>query len=332
MRRNIITIGASAGGVGVLQTFVSGLRGDFPAAIFVVLHTAATSPGLLPEILSRAGSLPAAYPEDGDSISEGRIYVAPPDCHLFLRGTTVSVIRGPRENCSRPAIDPLFRSAAFHHGQRVIGIILSGTMDDGSVGLRDIKECGGIAIVQDPSEAPYPDMIENAQRAVGSVDYCVSVDAMPELLRTLAETDITPQPSTGSCERLRLETGMAAGEIDGKDGVARLGEVSSFVCPECGGALWEMKEERILRYRCHIGHAYSGASLVGDQSASLDRALGIALRSLEDTVSLAKRMAERARLAGRKHAEKVFATRAIDAAEKAEVIRALLQGKRFPQR
>ena len=184
MRYDLITVGASAGGVEALSTLVAGLPKDLAATLFVVLHTGAHGPSLMAEILNRAGPLPASYPQDGQAFERGQIYLAPPDRHLLLEASTMRVVRGPRENWPRPAIDPLFRSAALQHGTRVVGVVLSGYQSDGAVGLRTIKERGGITVVQDPGDASASEMPTNALRLV-EPDHCLPLGEMAALLARL---------------------------------------------------------------------------------------------------------------------------------------------------
>lgn len=189
---DIIVIGASSGGVEVLTSLVRGLPEQLPAAIFVVLHVRPDAPSLLPAILNRVGVLPAAHAVDGEPIRTGRIYVAPPGMQMCLLRHRVSVERGPRENMHRPAIDPLFRTAAQHHGSRVIGVIASGALDDGTAGLQAVKDAGGIAVVQDPADAACASMPAHAMERV-VVDHCVKASELSALLGRLA-CEPAPEP------------------------------------------------------------------------------------------------------------------------------------------
>src|SRR4051812_24852941 len=230
--RDIIVIGASAGGVQALQELMRGLPADFPAAIFVVVHTSPSSPGILPQILDRAGPLPASHADHGQRIRKGRIYVAPPDYHMLLSDGKVLVTKGPKENGFRPAVDALFRTAARSHGPRVVGVVLTGGLDDGTVGLIHIKNEGGIAVAQDPSEAVFPSMPRSAVENV-EVDHVVPVAEMPALLMRLASES--------------LSEGATMPRGNGKPDVAEAGKAvllqeqaagppTAFTCPECGGA------------------------------------------------------------------------------------------------
>ncbi len=327
MNRNIIVIGASAGGIAAVQEILSGLSGDLPAALFVVVHCAPESPGYLARILDDAGPLPAAFAIDGKAIRNGQVHVAPPDLHLLLRAEEMSVMRGPKENRSRPAIDPLFRSAALNHEHRVIGVILSGMLDDGAAGLAAIKQCGGIAVVQDPRDAAYPAMSEAALLAT-SVDYCVPLKQIAGVLRELAHSEAIPHPlSEEGKDRIRAELASVEQKAEGKARVERLGRPSSLVCPECNGSLWEIEDENLLRYRCHIGHAYSSASLALGHDEAVERALQAALRGLEDTITMAGRLAEEGRKTQRPLVTEIYERRVKEAGEHATLLRGILSRK-----
>jgi len=321
--RNIIVIGASAGGVQVLQELMRGLPEDFPGAVFVVVHTSASSPGVLPQILGRAGPLPAAHAEDGEKIKMGRIYVAPPDFHLLIRDGEVGVTRGPKENGFRPAVDVLFRTAARTHGARVVGIVLTGGLDDGTVGLTHIKSEGGIAVAQEPSEAVFPSMPRSAVENV-NLDYVLPVAEMPALLYRLA-TEPLPQGVT-----------MARGG-NGKPDVAEAGNAilreqrapgppTPFTCPECGGALWERKDGKVFRYQCHVGHSYTSESLLSEKNEGLESVLWGALRALEENADLRMRMARRAAKgpAGIQFMGERYEEQAREAQQRAAILREVL--------
>lgn len=322
--RDIIVIGASAGGLQLLRKLAAAFPPDLKAAVFVVMHTAPDGPGYLAEILGTVSKIPALFPKDGDVITPRRIYVAPPDHHMMLDGNRILVVRGPRENRFRPAIDPLFRSAAVHYGPRAIGVILSGMLDDGASGLLAIKQCGGITVVQDPVEADYPEMIENAQLAVAP-DFTISVSAMPDLFAKLMSEPVRMNNHDKSPEeRLRIEADLAAVRRTGAENTAALGKLSRLVCPECSGSLWEVDDEHILRFRCHIGHAFSAQSLAADQSSALERALSIALRTMDDTAALAGRLAQEAEHKDRTQSALMFRHRRDEAKQNADLIRGIL--------
>jgi two-component system chemotaxis response regulator CheB len=322
--RDIIVIGASAGGLEALKQVVKGLNSDLDAAVFVVIHTGAGSAGILPEILERAGPWPAGYPADGESIISQRIYVAPPDYHLLIARDIVRITKGPKENGFRPAVDPLFRTAAEGYGPRVIGIILSGGQSDGTVGLAQIKDAGGLTVVQNPEDALVPAMPENAIRYV-DVDHVVNAADIPALIlsqRVDAVKKPTPtrrsKPDSAEVGTDRLHS--AAGPP---------GEPSAFVCPECGGPLWELNERGLLRFRCHVGHAYTGESLVEAQAVALEQALWTALRSLEEGAELRQRMARHAREHRMFAIAKGYSDQAREMEERAAVVRRALVVDRF---
>jgi two-component system chemotaxis response regulator CheB len=320
--RNIIVIGCSVGGVEALQELVAGLSKNLPAAILVVLHLAPQGTSVLPDILNRAGELPAVHPKDGEAIRMGRIYVAPPDNHLLVDDGRVRVMHGPKENRHRPAVDPLFRSAARWYGPRVIGIVLTGSLDDGTAGLLSIKKRGGVAIVQDPDDALCGDMPRSAMEAV-EVDYVVPVGRIPEVLHQLVSQEVT-ENGAGKSSRLKKETDIAELDMNAIEDENRPGTPSTFACPECGGVLWELGGEEILRFRCRVGHAYTANSLSVEQSEQMEGALWAAMRALEEGASLALRMADTAARGKHPRTERRYRERADAKMQQAEVLRKLI--------
>lgn len=318
---DIVVIGASAGGVEAITTVLAGLPRDLRAAVLVVLHIS-RGRSVLPEIISRVSRLPATHPQDGDQLHYGHIYVAPPDHHLTVEGTQVRVQHGPSENGVRPAVDPLFRSAARAFGPRVVGVVLTGALDDGTAGLAAVKEAGGIAVVQDPDEAFSPSMPRSAMNLV-AVDHVLPLREIPILLTTLAlETAPSNNQRTGPhlapIEPDHSEARIALGPED------RPGRLSVYSCPECHGSLWETDDLGILRFRCRVGHVYSSESMLAAQTDSVDRALWAALRSLEERASLTTKMAERARERQHGWVANAFETRAKEARQHAAVVREML--------
>lgn len=294
--RRIITIGASAGGVAALQHVMRSLPTDLSAPVFVVLHMSADSPGLLPAILTRAGALTAEHPVDGEIFVPGRIYVAPPDHHVLLDPAgRVRVSRGPKENRFRPAIDPLFRSAAHAFGSRVIGVVLTGALDDGTAGLWAIKRHGGATIVQDPDEAFVPSMPQSALRYV-DVDHCMSIAEIGPLLARLAEEPVTITSPTET-RAMDIESKILLGEGSEQD-VRTLGAPSPYACPECHGSLHEIREDELVRYRCHVGHAYSTDTLLSELTKKISEALWSALRAIQESAILLRQEADRAQTDG----------------------------------
>ena len=291
---DIIVVGASIGGLEALRSMVADLPRDLPAAVFVVWHMAAESPGLLPDILQRAGALPALHPHDGEAIQPGRIYVAPPDHHLLLQDGRVQLSRGPKENRFRPAIDPLFRSAARFYGSRVIGIVLSGALDDGTAGIEAIKVRGGMVVVQDPREAINPAMPQSVLAHV-AVDHCVPAAALGPLLADLAWRVAREGGMEPMTEHMDIEHRIALGEHALESGVMQLGEPSPYTCPECHGTLLEMATDGIPRFRCHTGHAYTITSLLAEVNGSIEEALWSAMRVIEEKVLLLRYAADHLR-------------------------------------
>ena len=290
MQKEIIVIGTSAGGLEALRVLVAGLPEDLAASVFVVLHTSADSPGLLAAILERAGRLPATNAIDGDRIRPGCIYVAPPDHHMIIEPGVVRVTRGPKENRFRPAIDPLFRSAAQVYGPRVVGVILTGYLDDGTAGLWMVKQLGGTAVVQDPDDALVNSMPLSALRHV-EVDYCIPLAEIAPLLVRLS-SEVVEEGVYEVPEETRIEVSIAKAEQALEAGVMRLGEPSNYACPECHGVLLQLKEENRIRFRCHTGHAYSLESLVAEIDVAIEESLWSAIRSVEEKVLLMQHLAE----------------------------------------
>jgi two-component system chemotaxis response regulator CheB len=307
--RDVIVIGASSGGVEALSTIVSGLPEDLPAAVFIVLHVRPDVPSHLPAILNRCGRLPASHAVDEEPIRRGRIYVAPPGVQMYLQPGRISLRRGPSENSHRPAIDPLFRTAAHYYGPRVIGVVLTGAMDDGSAGLLAVKRGGGLALAQDPREAAFPDMPANALEAVDSAQP-VATDELPALLVTLTQTDLERQQLRGE---IALETVEEAARGNDAQRSDELGRPSDFVCPDCSGTLYEIDDGASVRFRCRVGHAYSADAMVDAQADSLERALWTALRALEERSALMRRLAENARRRGHHGVATLFEQRSNEA-------------------
>ncbi|MEP7207760.1 MAG: chemotaxis protein CheB [Casimicrobiaceae bacterium] len=268
----LIVIGASAGGLAAVRTVVEALPADLPAAVLVVIHTAANSPRLLADLLHASGALPAAYARDAETLRAGRIYVAPPDHHLMVHRTTLEVVRSPKENRARPAIDPLFRSAAWAAGPAVVGVVLSGMLNDGTAGLWAVKTCGGVSVVQDPDDARYGEMPLHAIRHV-PVDYRLPASGIGPLLTRLARNSSGAAQATMSSDHpLGLEVEMARMRENDMTNVDRIGRSSPFTCLACQGTLWEVDDEHVLCFRCHTGHAFTSESLEGSQDQHMEDA------------------------------------------------------------
>jgi two-component system, chemotaxis family, protein-glutamate methylesterase/glutaminase len=315
--RDIVVIGASAGGVEALGALVGELPADLEAAVFVVLHLPASGTSVLPAILQRRGRLPAAHAVDDEPIEHGRIYVAPPDHHLLLQSDGVRVVRGPHENGYRPAIDPLFRSAARNFESRVIGVVLSGVLDDGTAGLAMIKQAGGRTLAQDPAEALYPMMPSSA---IEFVDPDRVLDAR-KLATAIADftTEAVPMMTQNSDDPILEEPFL---KVDrGSSERPQPGDPSGYTCPACGGGLWEADEGGIARFRCRTGHGFSPETLLAEQSHVVERGLWSALRALEERAAMSRRMAARFRTRGRRLTAERFERQANAAVEQAVEIR-----------
>jgi two-component system chemotaxis response regulator CheB len=303
----VIVAGASAGGVEAYKTLVGGLPRDLNAALFLVLHIPSEFPSFLPEILTSKARLKVLPTEDGARVVPGEIRVAPPGYHTLIQSGHMRLVRGPRENRHRPAIDPLFRSAAAEYGPRAIGLILTGTLDDGTAGLFEIKREGGVTIVQDPSDADQASMPASALAAV-EVDHCLPLSRIPLLLTKLAATPVSetrpgaPPPANQPAQapdRMSIVEHEVA--VAGGDPYAVLaddkqpGKPSVYSCPECEGVLWEVQDGELLRFRCRVGHAYSLESIGMGQAEALEAALWNAMKILEENVSICRRLVARAR-------------------------------------
>lgn len=297
---DIIVIGASAGGVEALAKLSQDLSPDLPAAIFVVLHFPAHSKSFLPQILNRSGPWRATHAKDGEAIQHGCIYVAPPDRHLLLKKGHIHLSLGPRENKHRPAIDTLFRSAALGYGPRVIGVVLTGTLDDGTAGLLAIKQRGGVAVVQSPDDALFSEMPRSAIENV-DVDYIRPLSEIAPILLNLAREPAQEQAkeeADSESTSMQIESDLA--HLDGQtlQHHNRPGNPSPFACPDCGGVLWELQDGKFMRFRCRTGHSFTAKSLLASQNEALEDALWSALRALEEKSELLNRMTRRARERG----------------------------------
>ncbi|HZU23062.1 MAG TPA: chemotaxis protein CheB, partial [Terriglobales bacterium] len=274
-KHDIIVVGASAGGIEPLQELVRGLPADLPAAVFVTLHMAPRNKSALPEILSRAGHLPAGHAQDGDPIEHGRIYIAPPDHHLTIERGHVHLTCGPKEQHHRPSINVTFRTAALAYGERVVGTVLSGELDDGTAGLWEIDRRGGITVVQNPEEAAFPSMPLSALREI-EIDYTVGAAEIGPLLYRLA---------TSACER------PPQSHVENR-GIQLEGQLTDLTCPDCRGTIWEVQRGNSKDYRCRVGHTYSAKTMLAEHFAAQEKALYAAIVALEEGASLANRLAD----------------------------------------
>jgi two-component system chemotaxis response regulator CheB len=319
-----VVIGASAGGIEAMRQLVPAIPAGFPAPILLVIHISPDTPTLLPQILARYASIEVKAAEEGEVARAGVLYVAPSDRHLLVEaGGTLRTVRGPRENRHRPAVDPLFRSAALAYGPGAIGVILSGSLDDGTAGLAAIKQRGGIALVQDPADALFPSMPASAAAHV-PVDRQVTLATLGAALTELVAAPLPTLPVAGDTGRMEMETKIAAFDARTLQQDDRPGAPSPFSCPDCGGVLWEIEEPTFVRYRCRTGHALSPETMLAAQDDKLEEALWTALKTLEESARLSKRLAEEQRREGHDWMRKRFEEKERDARNRAEVIRQVL--------
>jgi len=324
--KDIIVIGGSAGAVEALRAVVQKLPADLGAAVLVVVHLPPSSPGRLPEILQRCTALRVGWATDSELITPGRIYIAPPDRHLLIEDGAVRLTRAPRENHCRPAIDPLFRSAALTYGSRVIAVVLSGRLDDGTAGLWAVKERGGIAVVQDPEEASQPDMPRNALEYTDA-DHVVPAAELGPLLARLATAEHATSNGATVSPQLELEVQIAMEANALQSGVLTIGPTTPYTCPECHGVLMRVEQGGIPRFRCHTGHAYALDSLLASVTEAVEASLWGALRAVEESVLLLREAAGHARdardgaRAGERIVDPRFEQKAREAQARAELIR-----------
>jgi two-component system chemotaxis response regulator CheB len=325
-RRDLICIGTSAGGVEALIRIAAALPKDLPAAVAAVLHLSPDHHSAMPRILSAAGPLPAVHPKKSEPLQPGKISIAPPDHHMVIEPGKVRLVRGARENSHRPAIDPLFRTAAYAYGPRAIGAILTGALDDGTAGLLALKQQGGATVVQDPEDAFCPDMPRSALEYV-KPDHVATLAEIGPLLAKLAGTRVEsgrPPPKLLEQEaRIEMHSPREAHDPPG--------EPSGFACPECGGVLNEVHDSGMVRFRCRVGHSFTAEAALVQQRVQIEGALWAALRALEEQAELARRMGERARRHGNLHSAARFEGRHEEARGQADVLRRLLTMKKGPE-
>lgn len=314
---DVVLIGASAGGIPALRQIVTELPADFPAALLVVLHVNPDTRSALPAILGRASGVETRHAVDGDAIRPGRILIAPPDFQMTVDDGVVRVERGPRENGLRPAIDPLMRSAARHLGSRTIGVVLTGMLSDGTIGLAAIKAAGGVTIVQDPGTAAFASMPQHAIEGVGP-DYVVDLDELPALLREIVGTGTRRGGEIVLTEEAPQRAPVEVGDNE-------QGKLTAFTCPECHGTLWETEENGVPSFRCRVGHRYAVDALVSAQSESTESTLWAASRALEEKAALHRRVASRLRQSGHGAAALRFERTAEDAEVQAAQVQLLVQ-------
>lgn len=323
--RSIVVIGTSAGGVEALTKLADQLPAGFPAAVLAVIHLAPFEPSHLDEIVGRSSRLKTCLGRQGQRIKTGSIYLAPPDQHMVVEDHQIRLTRGPHENRVRPAVDPLFRSVAVTYGPQAIGVVMTGALDDGTAGLLAIKRCGGIAVVQDPEDAAYPDMPRNAMAAV-TVDYSVPLHGMAEILATLAREPINGdfQPPADLVREVKMSNRELPDLTPDASELESWGRQVPMSCPECGGPLREHKDVTLRRYRCHVGHSFTAQNLLADQSEKVETALWTAVRTLEERARMLSTIAEDQARHGHKRVAKPYKERADEARQQAHSIRSLL--------
>jgi two-component system chemotaxis response regulator CheB len=323
MRRDVVVIGASAGGVEALRELAGSLPGDFPAAVLAVVHFPPHATSMLPQILGRRGPLPAVHAHDGMDIRPGTIYLAPPDRHLLVHQGRLRLTRGPRENGHRPAADALFRSAAREYGARLMAVVLSGTLDDGTAGMATVRRHGGVTVAQHPDDALFSGMPRTAIEA-GVVDHVVPVAELAPLLARLARTPPREEP-TVSDPLDDFEAALA----EMRPGAIFPGEPpgtpAGLTCPECLGSLYEIHDGELVRYRCRVGHGYGNDTLLAEQGDKVERALWTALQVLNERAALARRTAERMEARGSAGVAARFRAVAADAEQQSEVVAGALR-------
>jgi two-component system chemotaxis response regulator CheB len=321
--RDILVIGGSAGATGPLKAILGSLPVDLPAAVFIVIHIPARSLGILATVTAAATLLPVHAAVDGMAIERGHVYLAVPDHHMILSHGQIRLGRGPRENMSRPAIDPLFRSAAVAYGPRVVGVLLSGLLNDGTAGLEAVQRCGGFTVVQDPDDAIADEMPRSAASAI-TVDLSVPSTRLGDVL-----WDVVNQPAGPGAPvppELRIEIDIAAGERVDSGIMRKIATPVALTCPDCGGVMSMVDGSKPLRFRCQVGHAHTAEGLASLQEGAIDEALRVALRIVEERAELVQRMAKDSRKSGYAALAQMYEDRAIEYRTQSDTIRrAVLQ-------
>ncbi len=319
---HIIVIGGSAGGAHALREIIRDLPNNLAASVFIVLHSHERAPRFYPQFLADASSLDVSYPTHLQRFEAGRVYIAPPNQHLLLRQGQMLLSSGPFENRSRPAIDPLFRSAAVGYHAHVVGVVLTGLNDDGADGLDAIKRCGGITMIQDPEHAVYPDMPRAAMERT-QVDF---VGTPPQIAQQIVRwTKIPPDGLVEIPDDLYVEARMTERLMSNMNSMKEFGDPVPISCPSCAGPLWEKRNAVSDRYRCHMGHAFSSRTLLMDQDEAVEKALWSAVRTLEERSRMLQNLADRAKATKRHTTSSLYRGRAEKAKKEAQHIHAVIR-------
>ncbi|QRR00661.1 chemotaxis protein CheB [Dyadobacter sandarakinus] len=320
--RNIIVIGASAGGISALKQLCSSLPADLNASVFIVWHMAPAVRGVLPQILNQVSAIHAAHGVDGEPIVSNRMYIAPPDHHMLIEQGRIRISHGPKENRFRPAVDPLFRSAAYTYGNRVIGVVLSGALDDGTAGLWTIKYRGGLTIVQDPIDAEVSSMPDSAIRQV-TIDHIIPAEQMGPLLAKLVQDPANKDTPIAmeEDEKTKAELEIAGADTASGTSIFQFGVPSTYACPECHGVLTMLKDGNITRFRCHTGHAFSADALLEALTESIEDSLYNAIRGVDESVILLNHLGDHFAEANQPRAAAVYFQRATKVSEQAAMVR-----------
>lgn len=320
-RRDIVVVGASLGGIEALSELVAGLPADFPASMVIVQHTGETSPGMFAHILGRLTPVPVAMATDHAPLQPG-IFVAPPGRHVLLTAEGLRVLFGPRENRARPAIDPLFRTAAVHYRSRVIGVVLTGMLGDGAVGLHAIERCGGLCIVQSPGDADAPDMPRRALELVPRAEQ-VPIGALAPLLSQLVRERAPDPPAVP--EMLRIEASITERVMKEEAPAELPGHSTDFTCPDCNGTIHAIDEGGVTRYRCRVGHAYSADAYVAAKDEALEASLWVAQQTMQERAHMLETLGREELARGRLQSSAMFVERARESSSHAQRLRELIQ-------
>jgi two-component system, chemotaxis family, protein-glutamate methylesterase/glutaminase len=325
----VIAIGGSAGAIDAIKTLCDSLPADIPAAVCIVIHVGALGKNVIADIFGERCSIPVTTAVDGERLQQGHVYVAAADHHLIVLDDMIRLGRGPRENLARPAIDPLLRSVGLNHGSQAIGVVLTGMLNDGAAGLADLKRCGGVTVVQNPIEAQEREM-PLAALAASDVDYQTPLAELGQLLGMLAVKPRDPSPAPP--EDVRLEVEIALGRATGTEEITRLATPVPLSCPACGGVMSQMKSSPPLRFRCQVGHGYTADALASEQEGSVDEALRVALRIVEERATLTQKMAEEARRGGFRHSAASYERTSTQSRRHVETLREALRSEQWDRK